>query len=133
MKGGAAEAEFFAFGCERSGGGEGGNAENDVVVGVNIAVEGELFAVGVPDFVGEVEVGAVGGAVGEHFAAGHTEFAHDALLESEVEFFMSFFLDGEAVVLEEGEIFDQIGGLIEVSEDANAAALGGREDLAEEA
>jgi hypothetical protein len=61
------------------------------------------------------------------------ELVERAVLKAEVEDFVGLLLHREAVRLEEGEIFHQLGRFVEIGEDADAAALGGLEDRAEQA
>jgi hypothetical protein len=126
----AAEAELLAFRRQRRGGREGGDAEDQVVVRIDIAIEGEVVAGAVPDVVLEVEVRAVGAAVGEHFAAGHAERveAHCGGRKSAV----GVLLHGKSVAAEKREVLDELRGLVEIDQDADAAALGGLENGAEQ-
>ena len=133
VKGGTAEAVDLALGGQRGGGGEGGDAEDEVVNRVDVLLEREQTAAAVPDFIREIEVRAAGDLVGEHFAAGHSELVERTDLEAEVEDFVSLLLDGVASCFEEGEVFHQLGRFVEIGEDADAAALGRLEDRAEEA
>jgi hypothetical protein len=133
VEGGSAEAVDLALGGQRGGGGEGGDAEDEVVDRVDVLFQRQLVAGAVPDFVGEVEVGAAGDLVGEHLAAAHPELGEGTVLEAAVEDLVGLFLDRVAVLVEEGEILHQGGGIREVGQDANAAAFGRQEHGAEQA
>ena len=69
----------------------------------------------------------MGAAVGEHFAAGHAELVERAILQAEVEILVGVFLNGKAVVFEEREVLDQLRGIVEIDQNADPAAFGGRE------
>ncbi len=131
VEGGSAEVVFFGHRGEWGGGAVGGDAENDVVFRVDIGFETEFVACGVDAEVFEVEVAAVGHAVGEHFAAGETEYLHDPVEEWLLEIFAGAALDGELVVGEEAVILHE-GRVREVDEDTDAAVQSRFEDGAEE-
>ena len=108
------------------------HAQDEVVVGIDVAIETELPPGGVPALVGEVEIAALRGAIGEHLAAGHAERFHRAVPQAVVEDFVRFLLDGMAGAREERPVLHFRRGFGEVGEDADAAAFGGREDGAEQ-
>jgi NAD(P)-dependent dehydrogenase (short-subunit alcohol dehydrogenase family) len=67
------------------------------------------------------------------FARSAAELVERAVLKAAVEDLVSLFLNGVTFGFEEGEVFHQLGRLVEVGEDADAAALGRLEDRAEQA
>ena len=131
VEGGAAEVVFLGHRGERGGGAVGGDAEDDVVFCVDVGFETEFIACGVDAEVFEVEVAAVGHAVGEHFAAGEAEDLHDPVEEWLLEVFAGAALDGELVVGEEAVVLHE-GRVREVDEDTDAAVESRFEDGAEE-
>ena len=69
----------------------------------------------------------MGTAVGKHLAARHPQFIHSTVLEPLIEIPIGILLNGKTFVLQEGIVLDEIAWLIKIDQDADAAALGGRE------
>ena len=80
----AAEAVLFGLGRQRRGGGKGGDAEDQIIIRIDITIEREMIALGVPNVVLQVEIGAVGAAEGEHFATGHAQRVEAMVLQAEI-------------------------------------------------
>ena len=130
---GSAEAVLFRLRGERRGGGEGGDAEDEIVVRIDVTIQREVVSGGVPDVVFEIEVRAVGAFEGEHFAAGHAEFLHRAIAQALIEMLVRVFLHGKAVLLEKREVLDEFRGFVEVHQHADPAAIRRREHGAQQA
>lgn len=131
MEGGTAEPELFGVGGEWGGGGEGGDAEEDIEARVDVGGEGQTLAGGGIAVVGEVEVAAAGDGVGEQIAADQTELLEHALTQALVEDVVGVALDLEGWVGEEGEIA-YVLRVGEIDEEADALAGGGGEDGGEQ-
>ncbi len=126
------EAVLLGKRGERGGGRVGGDAEDEIVVGVNIALQRELPAVRRERGVGEVEVAAAGDLVGKKFPPFEVELGEAAVAEAFVKHFVSVPLDGERRVVEEGKVLHR-ARVGEVDEDADALAPFGLKHGAEEA
>ena len=132
MQGRAAEVVLFGEGGEGRGGRVGRDAEDEVVIRVDILFQAETSAVGREGLVGQVEIAAAGDLVGEEIAAGEVQFLEGAVLKAAVEDLVGMALDGEGGVFEEGEIGD-VEGVLEVDEDGNAFSALGLEDGGQQA
>jgi hypothetical protein len=91
-----------------------------------------MISRGVPNVVFEIEIGTMAAFVGEKLAASGAEFFGRAVLEGFVEILVGVLLDRETGLIEELEIFDQIRRFVEIDEDADATALGRRENRVEQ-
>jgi len=121
VEGGTAKAILFGKGGQRGSGREGGDAEDDVVVWIDIALQTEAFAGHVCALVGHIQIAAAGLCVGEHFAALEDQLVHDAVVQTLVKVLIGAALDGAVWVIQEGHVFClcETG---QVNEDADAAA-----------
>ena len=78
----AAEAVLLGEGGQRRGGGVGGDAEDDVVLRIDVLLQADFAAFGRDGAVGQIEIAAAGDFVGEEIAAGQFEFLESALLQA---------------------------------------------------
>ena len=128
---GAAEAVLFGGRGERRGRRVGRDAEDEIVIRIDVLLEAELATIGGVGLVGQVEIAAAGHFVGVDLAAFEAELVEDAVFQTLVEDIVRFFLHGEAGVLQEFEVLD-IARVFEVDEDADALAGLGFESLLEQ-
>ena len=127
VEGGAAEAVLLGRSGEGSGGRVGGDAENDIILGIDILFEGEPAALGVDDEVVHVEIAAPGFFVGVQFSPGQAEIFAHPVVEALIKNVVGVFLDGEGGVFEKGEVL-HLRGVVEVNQDAGTLPLLGLED-----
>ena len=102
-----------------------------IVIRIDVAVERELLAGRVPNVIREVEVRAMGAAVRVHLPARHAERRHRAVMQAEIKMPVRVFLDWEPVVLEKGEVLDELRRFVEIDENADPATLRRGENGAE--
>ena len=95
MKRGAPEAVLFGKGGEWCRGRVGRDAENDVVVRVNILLQTDHASLGRVGLIGEVKVAAACDLVGIHLAATEPEFRQCAVAEWFIEELHGVFLNRE--------------------------------------
>ncbi len=131
MKCGSSKSKLLAFRSQRSRGGEGGYAKNQVVVGINVAIQREVFAGGIPDIVFKVEIGAMGALEREHFASAHSEGLKNSMLQGLVEMAVGVLLDWEAIAFQKCKILDEFRRFVEIHQHADSTALGWLEHSSE--
>ena len=127
MHGGSAEVVNFRAGGERRGGGVGADAKENIVVRVDVFLEGENPTVGAVGFVVQVQVAAFGHSVAEQLAAGKPKTIHDAAMETLVEVLVPHFLDAVSVSFQKAPVFD-VRWVFEVDKDSDFLALRRLED-----
>ena len=91
----AAEAVLLGERRQRRGRRVRRDAEDQVVIRINIALQAQFAPGGVHREVGQVEVAAAGDLVGEHLAAGQAEFCEDAVAQALVKSVVGDALDGQ--------------------------------------
>jgi hypothetical protein len=131
VKRGSTESELFALRSERRGCRPGRNSQDDVVMRIDVFVEAELLAMGIPALVLEIEIAAIGRLVGKHLTARHSEVVHDALFQCQVKMLLGILLHLKPVFIHESEIFDQVG-IFQINQDADLAAIGWIENRAQQ-
>ena len=121
MQGRAAESVLLRKSRQRGGRREGRDAEDDVVVRVDILGEAHLFALGSEGLVGEVEVAAAGKLISEDLPARETHLCKDLGVERLVERLNGVLLNRERRILQESVVLD-LGGIFQIDQDAEALA-----------
>ena len=99
-----AESVLLGEGRQRRGRRVGRDAENQVVIRIDVAFEAELGALCVHHEVRQVEVAAAGDLISEHLAAGEVQLGEDAVFETFVERLVRDLLDRELGVVQKGVI-----------------------------
>ena len=127
-----AKAVPLGQGGQRRGGGVGRDAEDDVVAGINLALEAHFPAVRRDGAVRQVEVAAAGFLVGEKLASNQAKLGHHAVVQRLVKRVMRVALDGESLVAEERPAIGQ-AEFGQVDENADTLARSGAERVAQQA
>ena len=122
MEGRAAEPVLLCKSRERGRRREGRDAEDDVVVGIDILGEADLLSGGVKGLVRKVKVASARKLVGEDFSAGEAHGGQDRVVQGLVERLDCMLLDGQGGILQEGEVL-HVGRILQI--DQNAEALPG--------
>ena len=115
---GTSEAVLLGKGGKRRRGGVGRDAENDVVVRVDILLQTDYASVGCVGVVWEVEVAAACDFIGIHLAATESEFCQCAVAERLEEELHRVFLNREFWIFQKGEVLD-VRCIWEVDQNAN--------------
>lgn len=132
VHGGTTKAEALSKSGQRSGGGVGGDAEDELIFLVDIVEEIDFPAVAIESDFREIEVAAAGDFVGKHFATSELKFGDGGVVEALVDGFVGVALDRKVGVFEKGEGLD-IAGIFQIDEDADFFPRLWVEDSLEEA
>ena len=123
---------FFGRGGEGGGGGVCGDAEDDVVLGIDVFFKGEMIPVNVDCEVIEIEVTASGGSVGVEVSPGQGERFLGSVVQPLIKNIVGILLNGEVGIFQEGKIL-HAGRVVEVDENAGPFAFGRLENGLEQA
>ena len=132
MQGRTTEAVLLRKRRKRRSGGKGRDAEDDVVVRINVLLETQFFASHIHTEVRQIEVAARRLRVGKHFAACQCQLFSHAILQPQMKVLMCSLLDGPRRIFQERIILG-FSEIWQVDKDADFAAERGLEHGAEQA
>src|ERR1043165_8789559 len=106
MEGCASKTELFGGSRQRRRGRKGGDAQNDVVLGVDLFLQIHLSSIGSDGLLGQIEIAPARDFVGEQLTAAQVQFAQDPFSQRQIKQVVGMVLNFERAVTQKTEIPD---------------------------